>query len=106
MNRLSIFGACVLALAASHSVQAADTASGLAVARRLCVNCHIVEPGGAKSEVTAGVPSFMAIAAKPGQSEDKLKTFMQNPHPPMPQVQFTVHELDNLAAYILTLKGQ
>jgi cytochrome c len=106
MSRLWAFAACLLAMAGSHGVQAADTASGLAVARRLCVNCHTVEPGGAKSEVTAGVPSFMAIAAKPGQSEDKLKSFMQNPHPPMPQVQFTVHELDNLAAYIMTLKGQ
>jgi mono/diheme cytochrome c family protein len=98
--------ASTLTLACSGPTKAADVASGLQAARKLCVNCHIVEPGGAaeKKEVTAGVPTFMAAAAKPGQSEEKLKAFMLNPHPPMPQVQLTTHELDNIAAYIMSLK--
>jgi mono/diheme cytochrome c family protein len=97
---------CLLALwGITHDARAADVPSGQQAARALCVNCHIVEPGGAKAEVTAGVPSFMAIASKPGQTGEKLKAFMLSPHPPMPQVQLTNNELENLAAYILTLKG-
>jgi hypothetical protein len=66
-----------------------------------------VEPkGSAQKALTAGIPSFMVIANKDGQSESKLKAFMLGPHPPMPQVQLTTHELDNLASYILSLKGQ
>jgi mono/diheme cytochrome c family protein len=106
MNRQFAILAGVALLLGVEPGHAADTASGLAVARRLCVNCHVVEPGVAKSEVTAGVPSFVTAANKPGQTEDKLMAFMLNPHPPMPQVQLTTHELDNLAAYILTPKGK
>jgi hypothetical protein len=48
----------------------------------------------------------MVIANKKGQSESKLKAFMLDPHPPMPQVQLTTHELDNLASYIFSLKDR
>jgi cytochrome c len=106
MNRPWALGAGILLMLGVQAAEAADTATGLALARKLCVNCHTVEPGAVKAEVIAGVPSFTAIADKPGQTEDKLKTFMLSPHPPMPQVQLTTHDLDNLAAYILTLKGK
>jgi cytochrome c len=86
---------------------AADTAAGLKSARALCVNCHVVEPDAAKQgTLTAGVPSFKAIAEKRGQTEDALKRFMLEPHPPMPKVQLTTHELDNIAEYIMSLQGQ
>jgi cytochrome c len=85
---------------------AADRAAGLNSARTLCVNCHVVEPGAAKQNTfTAGVPSFKAIAEKRGQTEEDIKLFMLNPHPPMPQVQLSTHELENLANYIMSLKG-
>lgn len=98
---------CAVILLTCGFAQAADVASGLKAARSLCVNCHVVEPGAtAKAEVPADIPSFKAIAEKGGQTEEKLKAFMLNPHPPMPQVQLTTHELDNLASYIMTLKTQ
>ena len=89
---------------APGGLQAADVAAGQKLARTVCVNCHVVAPGVGPSQPTAGIPSFASVAAKPGQSADKIKAFIMNPHPPMPQVQLTVHELDNLAAYIMTLK--
>jgi cytochrome c len=95
-----------LILLSSTLVQAADPTAGLKAARSLCVNCHVVEPGApSPAEMTAGIPSFKAIAEKGGQTQDKLKVFMLSPHPPMPQVQLTTHELDNLASYIMSLKG-
>jgi cytochrome c len=94
-----------LAVLASQSVHAADIAGGLSTARTLCVNCHIVEPGvTSRDPMTAGIPSFEAIARKSGQTEAALKAFMLKPHAPMPQVQLTTYELDNLARYILSLK--
>jgi mono/diheme cytochrome c family protein len=106
IERLALL-ACAALLAGIGTAQAANPANGQIVARKLCVNCHIVEPGGApgQRDVPAGVPSFMAIAEKPGQTEDRLTGFMLNPHPPMPQVQLTRRELDDLAAYILSLQG-
>ncbi len=89
--------------ASAGSAQAADTASGAALAHKLCVNCHVVAPGAAGATVTAGIPSFTAIANKPGQTAEKLQDFILSPHPPMPQVQLTNIERANLAGYILSL---
>jgi hypothetical protein len=55
--------------------------------------------------MAADIPTFKSIAEKRGQTEDKLKGFMLNPHPPMPTVQLTTRELENLASYIMSLKG-
>lgn len=96
----------LLAAAALPSgAYAADTATGQRLAASLCTNCHIVEPGGSRSrEITADVPSFMAIAAKAGQTTDKIQAYMLNPHPPMPEVQLTNGQLTDMAAYIMSLK--
>jgi mono/diheme cytochrome c family protein len=101
-----LMGGLAVIAAMAGGAQAADTASGLEVARKLCVNCHIVEPDGAGATVNPAIPSFMAIADKEGQTESKLRGFVLNPHPPMPEVQLTTHELENIAAYIMSLKGK
>jgi mono/diheme cytochrome c family protein len=104
-GRLTILAAAIVLNTAA--AQGADIAAGLNSARTFCVNCHVVEPkGSAQKALTAGIPSFMVIANKKGQSESKLKAFMLDPHPPMPQVQLTTHELDNLASYIFSLKDR
>jgi cytochrome c len=90
----------------ADGVRAADIASGGTLARQLCVNCHVVAPGEAAKQVTAGIPSFKAIADKPSQTSDKIQNFILNPHAPMPQVQLTNIERANLAAYILSLRDQ
>ncbi len=87
-----------------NAAQAANAAAGQKLASAVCVNCHIIAPGVGPAQMTAGIPSFMALADQPDQSASKLKGFVLNPHPPMPQVQLTVPELDNLAAYIMSLK--
>lgn len=101
VRKLLLAGA--LTLAQLGALQAADVASGGKLARTVCVTCHIVAPGVGPSQVTAGIPSFMAIAAKPGETAIKIKGAILAPHPPMQQVQLTTYELDNLAAYILSL---
>jgi len=95
----------VLLTASTGGARAADLASGGVLARQLCVNCHVVAPGEAGTQVTAGIPSFEAVAAKPGQTPEKIQDFILNPHTPMPQVQLTNIERANLAAYILSLKN-
>jgi cytochrome c len=100
---LLLAGAILMAQCAARA-QAADVAQGKVLAKALCSNCHIVGPGEASKEVSADVPSFMAVAAKPGQSVDKIRGFILNPHPQMPKVQLTKPELDAVSAYILSLK--
>jgi mono/diheme cytochrome c family protein len=90
--------------ASAQGAQAADPASGETLARRVCVNCHVVAPGEADKQVNAAIPSFKTLANTPGQTPEKIQDYLINPHPPMPQIQLTNIERANLAAYILLLK--
>jgi mono/diheme cytochrome c family protein len=99
----------VYLLASSVPALAGDPVLGREVAQKLCVNCHIVEPNGSEAPlnpdvVNPDVPSFMAIAEKPGQTESEVRGFLIDPHPPMPDPKLTAHELDNIASYIMSLK--
>jgi mono/diheme cytochrome c family protein len=82
----------------------ADAAKGRALAHQLCAGCHIVAKEAASSAVPADVPSFAAIARKPGQTAEAVAGRIVVPHPPMPDIQLTRGEIANLAAYILSLK--
>jgi mono/diheme cytochrome c family protein len=93
-----------LLIAAVPVAHAENAANGQKLARALCVNCHIVEPGGSAGNIAADVPSFTAIAKIPGWNAGKVEGFILNPHPPMPQVQLTASELTDIAAYIVSLK--
>jgi len=93
-------------IAIMGNAQAADVAQGRDLAQKLCVNCHIIEHGGQQDQVTVGIPSFMAIANKTEQTNSKLRSFIRNPHPPMPSVELGEHELNNIVAYILSLKDR
>ncbi len=93
-----------LCIHGAASAQAGDARLGRTLAQNLCVNCHIVEPDGAAMEANEAIPTFMAIAKQPEQSESRIRAAIIDPHPPMPDIQLTAHELDNLAAYIFSLR--
>jgi mono/diheme cytochrome c family protein len=103
-NGVIALGMVFVLTGAATASSAADATQGLALARSLCSSCHIVGPGEAPSVVNADIPSFMAVAAKEGQTKDRIMANVLNPHPVMPQVQLTNRELDAIATYIMSLK--
>lgn len=50
-------------------------------------------------------PDFGAVAAMPRQTEMSLRVFLQTPHGEMPRYQFSRGELDDIIAYILSLRS-
>lgn len=80
----------------------ADAAAGEQLAKRWCANCHVIDGGGSAATLPQGPPSFHTVAAHldPGQ----LRAFLSHPHAPMPDLALTRAEIDDLAAYIETLK--
>jgi cytochrome c len=94
---------CLTASAATCTAQPADAKHGHALAARLCAQCHLVD-GGSPNARLADVPSFSAIAARPGVSAEQLAGRIIIPHPEMPGVQLTTREIRDVVSYILSLK--
>jgi mono/diheme cytochrome c family protein len=80
----------------------ADAAAGERLAHQWCVNCHVVPGGTARATVPQGPPSFPAIAQH--LDAGALRAFLSHPHKPMPDLALTRAEIDDLVAYIETLK--
>lgn len=80
----------------------ADAAAGERLAQQWCVNCHVVPGATARATVQQGPPGFPAIAQHldPGA----LRAFLSHPHKPMPDLALTRAEIDDLVAYIETLR--
>ena len=76
---------------------------GRQLAERWCMACHVIErePPGAASN---GVPSFPAIAARPGTTAAALDAHLSTGHTRMPDFSLSKPERDVLIAYILSLK--
>jgi cytochrome c len=76
---------------------------GLAFAQRFCKECHVVDGSGATT-AQAGIPSLRGIANKPGQSGERIRNVLINPHPPMPDMQVSAQEILDILAYLETLR--
>ena len=76
---------------------------GGALAVRWCMACHVIErePRGATAD---GVPSFPAIAAKPGTTADSLDQYLSTGHTRMPDFSLSRDERNALITYILNLR--
>ena len=80
----------------------ADAAKGEAIAERWCAACHVIGPGRGGS-VPQGPPTFPQVA-RSGMTADQLRAFLSHPHGAMPDLSLTRAEIDDLVAYIATLR--
>lgn len=82
---------------------AQDSRSGRVLAERWCMACHIVERE-PRSATADGVPTFPAIAAKPGTTTASLDSYLSTGHTRMPDFQLSRSERNALISYILSLR--
>jgi cytochrome c len=87
--------------AAATPSSAADVELGGQLARQWCASCHVL-PNNPGQTALQGPPSFRAMAR--GKTADQLKVFLMNPHGAMPPLTLSRVEIDNLVAYIETLR--
>lgn len=79
---------------------------GRELALKWCAECHLVDKGQTTAASDA-VPSFYAIADHPSTTETGLKAFLMSPHKKqMPNIMLTREQIDDVVAYILSLRGQ
>ena len=77
-----------------------NAASGRALAKAWCAECHRVEP----NAPGASVADFTEVANLPSTTALSLKVFLQSSHKDMPNLILKPAEADDIIAYILSLK--
>ena len=110
----SLIGAAILLLfgliGASEAASAQDAPpapsadAGLKLAETFCQTCHLVSDAAPDKPVTVGIPSFRGIANKPGQTGKAIERVLINPHPPMPDMKLTNIEIQDIIAYLDSLR--
>lgn len=97
--------AACLGVPAWVPAQADDAArrAGRAFAIENCRECHDVGDGRKLLSAMSG-PSFRDVAEQPATTPLSLKVFLITSHPPMPNIILSKTEIDNLIAYIMSLR--
>jgi mono/diheme cytochrome c family protein len=98
--RLKFAGFFLVLASAPSGVMAADAANGQRIAERWCAACHVVSSG--QQHGSADVPSFRAVGAKYAD-DARLRAFLTDPHPKMPDMSLAQPEIADLIAYIRSL---
>jgi mono/diheme cytochrome c family protein len=104
MRFTDIMLAAAAALAMPAQAQETGQASrGLALAQRLCAECHAIEKQSARSP-NAHAPRFQAVASTPGMTATALSAALNTSHHSMPNILLAADEQADIIAYILSLK--
>lgn len=97
----TVFG--VVAAAAAMPALAADARRGAELAQQWCTTCHLVDTRPSERSAVDRAPPFPTIAGN--RSPDYLRGFLANPHFPMPNLDLGRREIDDLVAYIQSLRA-
>jgi mono/diheme cytochrome c family protein len=76
---------------------------GGSLAERWCMACHNIERA-PPAAVINGVPSFVAIVAKPTTTAESLDRYLSTGHTRMPDFSLSPSERQALVSYILSLR--
>jgi mono/diheme cytochrome c family protein len=108
MNRIILLCAIAAATFAAQfpllaqPLDSGSIASGRQVAATLCANCHEISPTMYPTTVVG--PKFDDIASLPSTTALSLKVFLRSNHNRMPNLILSGTDMDDVIAYILSLK--
>ena len=80
-----------------------DVEKGRELAGRLCASCHM-QPGQGEKSNHSQIPSFRAVANRPGQSVDGIASWLKIAPPTMPNHHLSHEEKRLLANFIMSLR--
>jgi mono/diheme cytochrome c family protein len=92
-----------LAAFAQSDQSPGDRQAGRSIATSSCSECHLVPGGPAPTSRRQG-PPFAEIANLPTSTAPGLRSLLRAPHAGMPMFRFTDKELDDIVAYLLSLR--
>jgi mono/diheme cytochrome c family protein len=92
------------AVTAVQAQEAGDIQQGRELALDVCASCHAVRAGETRSYVAAA-PSFQLVANTRGMTATALAFWLTaHSHPTMPMIRLSEKEVDDVSAYILSLR--
>ena len=80
-----------------------DTVEGHKLAETWCRSCHVIDIA-QQQGVSNGAPTFPAIAHMKSTTMLSLHAFLLTPHNRMPDLHLSRDDIDNISAYILSLR--
>jgi cytochrome c len=103
----AVAGVCLLALlmVSLHRARGAEghVSQGRALADAWCATCHGVPP---YSDSVRRDLDFEAIARMPSTTELSLRVFLRSNHNKMPNIILKPEDLDDIVAFILSMKRE
>jgi mono/diheme cytochrome c family protein len=101
---LLLLGA-LLASPGANAQEIGNPERGKVMAARLCAECHYTGAYDAESPNAKAAP-FRMIANTRGMTAMALGVWMQTSHPTMPNIKLTPETMDDIIAYIRSLKSE
>jgi mono/diheme cytochrome c family protein len=93
---------CVMA-GSANAQQIGSVPEGRQLAREVCAECHAIDKA-ADGSTNPNAPTFKVIANTPGMTSAALTVALQTTHVTMPNFVIKGDALQNIIAYILSLK--
>ena len=87
----------------AHAQGAGDPQGGLALAQRVCSECHAIRKGEVRSPNSRS-PTFSELAGTSGMTSIALTVALTTPHAGMPMFKLTADQREDIIAYILGLR--
>jgi mono/diheme cytochrome c family protein len=100
-----VIAACLLPAGYANSAEPlheGDAARGLRLADNWCSSCHLVSPE--QKTTSRAAPPFSEIAQSPTFNSDHLAYLLYDPHPKMAKLGLSRRAIDDIAAYVLSLR--
>lgn len=91
--------------AASSAQELGDAKRGQTLAETVCAECHATAKGQPRSR-NGKAPTFETLANLRGMTPLALRVALRSPHKEMPNLVLTNQEVDDIYAYVSTLKDR
>lgn len=104
LQRLIVVSAAFLLPASAFAVELGSPQQGYAYAQSACAECHEVEAGASFSP-NPDAPSFQEVADSSGMTARALAVWFRTSHPTMPNLIIPEDDMDNVIAYIMSLRA-
>jgi cytochrome c len=99
--RAATFVAVGIVFGAAPARAAGDVVAGHTLAQVWCSSCHLVDQAGQGRDTA---PPFATIANRSDADRRWLRGWLTEPHPPMPNFNLSRRQIDDIVAYLDSLR--